>query len=102
MDGVPRTVESDLAPARLPRLPRGRVEVEEDGDGVWGTVVVSLREDEEGKDLGVYEGRVENGNFAFEFRGEGGDLDGARVAQAEFTGGYSAAAAISEWVEVQQ
>ncbi|SBS74910.1 CARDB domain-containing protein [uncultured Microbacterium sp.] len=81
---------------------RGRVEVEEDGDGVWGTVVVSLREDKEGKDLGVYEGRVENGNFAFEFRAEQGEVEGARVAQAEFSGGYSAAAAISEWVEVQQ
>ncbi len=78
---------------------RGRVEVEEDGDGPWGSVVVSIRDDKDGADLGVFTGDVRDGNFAFEFRGH---VDGGRIAQAEFNGGYSAAPCISEWVEIDQ
>lgn len=79
----------------------GRVEVEEDGSGVWGDVVITLRSEKDGDDLGVYTGEVRDGQFRFEFGGERERIDEARVAQAEFLGGYSAAPAISEWVEVQ-
>ena len=77
----------------------GRVEVEEDGDGPWGSVVVSIRDDKDGPDLGVFTGEVRDGQFGFEFRGH---VDGGRIAQAEFNGGYSAAPCISEWVELEQ
>ncbi|MET0859514.1 MAG: hypothetical protein ABW091_00665 [Microbacterium sp.] len=77
---------------------RGRVEVEETGDGPWGSVVVSIRDDKDGADLGVFTGDVRDGQFGFEFREQVG---GGRIAQAEFTGGYSAAPCISEWVEVE-
>lgn len=77
---------------------RGRVEVEEDGSGVWGSVVVSLRDDERGADLGVFTGEARNGDFVFEFRQT---VEEARVAQAEFLGGYSAAPCLSEWVRVE-
>jgi M6 family metalloprotease-like protein len=78
---------------------RGRVEVEETGDGPWGSVVVSIRDDKDGPDLGVFTGEVRDGQFGFEFRGH---VDGGRIAQAEFNGGYSAAPCISEWVEIER
>ena len=80
----------------------GRVEVEESGEGVWGSVVVTLREEKDGKDAGVFTGNVVDGQFRFEFeRRRDWDFDGARVAQGEFTGGYSAAPCLSDWVEVE-
>ncbi|MBO0980159.1 hypothetical protein [Microbacterium sp. SD291] len=77
----------------------GRIAVEEDGDGPWGSVVVSIRDDVDGDDLGVFTGEVRDGDFAFEFRGR---VEGGRVAQAEFNGGYSAAPCISEWVGLER
>lgn len=77
---------------------RGRVEVEETGEGPWGSVVVSIRDDKDGADLGVFTGEVRDGQFGLEFREQVG---GGRIAQAEFNGGYSAAPCISEWVEVE-
>lgn len=77
----------------------GRVEVEENGDGPWGRVVVSIRDEKDGKDLGVFSGDVRDGDFAFEFREH---VDGGRIAQAEFLGGYSAAPCLSEWVDIEQ
>lgn len=82
---------------------RGRIEVEEDGSGVWGSVVVSLRSDPEGPDVGVFTGEVRDGTFGFEFvdRDPWERLDEASVAQAEFAGGYSVAPCLSKWEELR-
>lgn len=77
----------------------GRVEVEENGDGPFGDVVISIRDEKDGKDIVVNTGEVRNGNFRFEFRDR---TDEGRIAQAEFSGGYSAAPCISEWVDLQR
>lgn len=82
---------------------RGRIEVEEDGSGVWGRVVISLRDDPRGDDVGVFTGEVRDGDFGVEFgdRERWPRIDEARVGQGEFAGGYSVAPCLSDWVEVR-
>ena len=62
---------------------------------------MSLRSEKDGEDLGVFAGEARDGFVGFEFEGDRERIDEARVAQAEFLGGYSAAPAISDWVEVE-